>query len=201
VATLRALAAELGLKTSVEFHVDVSYEDVVRHLRGAVAGLHAMLDEHFGICVVEYQAAGAVAIAHDSAGPKMDIVVPSAPREDAVGFLATTETEFADAIVEVMTMRADAREAIAARARARSSKFSEAAFASGLRDAFVPLVYLTRRDDEMEASRRGGRRRRRRGSLKRRLRTRGDRRTTTTRGAATRRRGSRRGRRARKRML
>ena len=63
VATLRALAAELGVKTSVEFHVDVSYEDVVRHLRGAVAGLHAMLDEHFGICVVEYQAAGAVAIA------------------------------------------------------------------------------------------------------------------------------------------
>ena len=35
-----------------------------------------MVDEHFGICVVEYMAAGAVAIANKSGGPMSDIVVP-----------------------------------------------------------------------------------------------------------------------------
>ena len=35
-----------------------------------------MWNEHFGISVVEYMAAGLVTIAHDSGGPRMDIVVP-----------------------------------------------------------------------------------------------------------------------------
>ncbi|CAI5987253.1 unnamed protein product [Closterium sp. NIES-65] len=46
-------------------------------LGGATCGIHTMWDEHFGISVVEYMAAGAVPIAHNSAGPKMDIVVPA----------------------------------------------------------------------------------------------------------------------------
>ncbi len=34
-------------------------------------------NEHFGIGVVEMQASGAIPIAHNSAGPRMDIIVPS----------------------------------------------------------------------------------------------------------------------------
>lgn len=36
--------------------------DLVRLLGGAVAGIHSMIDEHFGISVVEYMAAGAIPI-------------------------------------------------------------------------------------------------------------------------------------------
>lgn len=35
-----------------------------------------MQDEHFGINVVEFMAAGLIPVVHASAGPMMDIVVP-----------------------------------------------------------------------------------------------------------------------------
>lgn len=42
----------------VEFAVNASFLEVQRWLKEAVGGLHTMLDEHFGISVVEYMAAG-----------------------------------------------------------------------------------------------------------------------------------------------
>lgn len=39
-----------------------SNRELVQLLGGAVAGLHSMIDEHFGISVVEYMAAGAIPI-------------------------------------------------------------------------------------------------------------------------------------------
>ena len=39
-------------------------------------GLHAMVNEHFGIGIAEYMAAGLVPVANSSGGPLMDIVVP-----------------------------------------------------------------------------------------------------------------------------
>ena len=83
LASLRALAAELRVEDSVEFHVDVPFATLRELLAGATAGLHTMVDEHFGICVVEYMAAGAVPVAHASAGPAMDIVVPAFKSADA----------------------------------------------------------------------------------------------------------------------
>lgn len=43
-------------------HVVLECSELVGLLGGAVAGLHTMTDEHFGIVVVEYMAAGAVPI-------------------------------------------------------------------------------------------------------------------------------------------
>ncbi len=42
----------------MEFCVNVPFADLLRLLSDAVAGLHTMVDEHFGISVVEYMAAG-----------------------------------------------------------------------------------------------------------------------------------------------
>jgi hypothetical protein len=42
----------------VEFCPGISHLELVKLLGGAVAGLHSMLDEHFGISIVEYMAAG-----------------------------------------------------------------------------------------------------------------------------------------------
>ncbi len=42
------------------------FSELYELLGEAVAGLHTMRDEHFGISVVEYMAAGAIPIAHRS---------------------------------------------------------------------------------------------------------------------------------------
>lgn len=55
---LQAYAAELGLSDHVEWYINVPYAELKAWLGGAVGGLHTMLDEHFGISVVEYMAAG-----------------------------------------------------------------------------------------------------------------------------------------------
>ncbi|MCD7463482.1 asparagine-linked glycosylation protein, partial [Datura stramonium] len=59
---LKDLAIKLNVDDHVEFHKNVLYSDLVRLLGGAVAGIHSMTDEHFGISVVEYMAAGAIPI-------------------------------------------------------------------------------------------------------------------------------------------
>jgi alpha-1,2-mannosyltransferase len=59
LAALQAYAEELGLSECVKWHVNVPYGELKQLLGGAVGGLHTMLDEHFGISVVEYMAAGA----------------------------------------------------------------------------------------------------------------------------------------------
>jgi alpha-1,2-mannosyltransferase len=55
---LQQYAEQLGLSEAVEWHVNVPYSKLKQLLGGAVGGLHTMLDEHFGISVVEYMAAG-----------------------------------------------------------------------------------------------------------------------------------------------
>jgi len=75
VYQLRLLANELKIKDRVEFYLDASWPEILDWLRKASVGVNGMWNEHFGIGVVEYQAAGLIAIVHNSAGPKMDIVI------------------------------------------------------------------------------------------------------------------------------
>ena len=153
LASLRSLAKALNVEDSVEFHVDVPFDKLRELLAGATAGLHTMVDEHFGICVVEYMAAGAIPVAHASAGPAMDIVVPAFANDEdetflrnhelneseseAVGFLASTEAEYAACMLRALRMHAAARDATARRARARAARFGEERFADGLRAALA----------------------------------------------------------------
>lgn len=76
VYELRLLANELQIKDSVEFHLDASWPEILEWLRRASVGVNGMWNEHFGIGVVEYQAAGLISVVHDSGGPTGDIVTP-----------------------------------------------------------------------------------------------------------------------------
>jgi alpha-1,2-mannosyltransferase len=74
VAELRKLCEELGVADRVDFVVNEPYAVLKRYLGESSVGLHCMWNEHFGIGVVEMMAAGLLTIAHDSGGPKADIV-------------------------------------------------------------------------------------------------------------------------------
>ncbi|KAL7107619.1 hypothetical protein ACP275_06G066700 [Erythranthe tilingii] len=138
---LKDRANELKLDNDVEFHKNVTYSNLVSLLGGATAGIHSMIDEHFGICVVEYMASGAIPIAHNSAGPKMDIVLSEDGKQ--TGFLAENVQEYADAILSIIRMPVNERLEMAAAARKRASLFSEQRFYQDMKAAVRPIMLNT----------------------------------------------------------
>jgi len=152
VAALQQLAADMGLRRGPEaspledgdwdiaFKLNIEFSELLILLGCAIAGLHTMRDEHFGIGVVEFLAAGAIAIAHDSAGPKLDIVVPTSQGRPT-GFLASCEDTYAAALRTVLEMPEAQRSRIATDARESvAERFSEAAFGKGFLDSVAPLL-------------------------------------------------------------
>jgi alpha-1,2-mannosyltransferase len=98
VAALQDKARGLGLGDRVEFKLNVKFAELLSVVETAEAGLHTMWNEHFGISVVELMAAGLITLAHNSGGPKSDIITPGEN-----GFLAETAEEYADLLRHVFT--------------------------------------------------------------------------------------------------
>ncbi|KAG8194103.1 hypothetical protein JTE90_003044 [Oedothorax gibbosus] len=119
---LKNLCENLGILKNVEFKVNLSFRDVMKEMENASVALHTMRDEHFGIGIVECMSAGLVMIAHDSGGPKMDIVVDF--NEKKTGFLATDIQSFADAMTNVWNMKETDLYEIRKCARESVSRFS-----------------------------------------------------------------------------
>lgn len=143
VYELRLQANELKIKDSVEFHLDASWPEILDWLRKASVGVNGMWNEHFGIGVVEYQAAGLISVVHDSGGPKRDIVTKidgeptgmvKAPFCDLLltkpqGFHAITATDFAQGFEAALSLPAEAKLAMRKRARQSAKRFTEEEFA------------------------------------------------------------------------
>ena len=140
LADIQQSVKDLELADSVQFLVDASYEQVKRELSRASVGIHTMIDEHFGICIVEYMAAGAVPVAHASGGPLLDIVRDQP--DGFTGFTADSVEEYAEILGHLLSMRRSEREEIAARARERSKLFSETKFSAGFIDSLIATRVL-----------------------------------------------------------
>ncbi|KAL1959227.1 hypothetical protein VTO42DRAFT_2733 [Malbranchea cinnamomea] len=124
---LRLLAHELKIRDHTTFICDASWPTVLDHLRRASIGTNAMWNEHFGIGVVEYQAAGLISVVHDSGGPKQDIVVDLG--DGGTGFRASTETEYAAAFETALALPDEEKVAMRLRARRSARRFSDEEFA------------------------------------------------------------------------
>ncbi|KAG6816796.1 hypothetical protein H0H87_002765 [Tephrocybe sp. NHM501043] len=132
VEGLRTLAKELKIevRSHVEFIINAPYPDMLRLLSKASIGMNTMVDEHFGINVVEYMAAGVIPVVHASGGPLKDIVVPV--NGEPTGYHADDPDTFAEALHTALTL--NPTEDLAIRKRARSwalQRFSEEEFETG----------------------------------------------------------------------
>ena len=104
VDELRAFAVnELGLVEGCDFAfaLSVSKSELDLYMDRALIGIHTMWNEHFGIGIVEMMQRGCIVVAHNSGGPRADIVT-----NGTTGYLASDEREFAlvlDRVANEMT--------------------------------------------------------------------------------------------------
>lgn len=64
VQDLQNVCAHLAVDDHVEFKINLPFEDLKSEIAQGLIGLHTMLDEHFGIAVVEMLASGLITLAH-----------------------------------------------------------------------------------------------------------------------------------------
>ncbi|KAK0792316.1 asparagine-linked glycosylation protein [Friedmanniomyces endolithicus] len=114
------------IKDHVQFVVNAKWPQILDFLKSSSVGVNGMWNEHFGIGVVEYQAAGLISVVNDSGGPKADIVVEIDGKP--TGFRATTPEQFAAGFAEALSLPADEAFAMRQRARKSSWRFSEQVF-------------------------------------------------------------------------
>ncbi|XP_036022639.1 GDP-Man:Man(3)GlcNAc(2)-PP-Dol alpha-1,2-mannosyltransferase isoform X1 [Onychomys torridus] len=126
VNQLRKLSENLGVQENVEFKINISFDELKNYLSEATIGLHTMWNEHFGIGVVECMAAGTIILAHNSGGPKLDIVIPH--EGQITGFLAESEEGYAETMAHILSLSSEKRLQIRKTARASVSRFSDQEF-------------------------------------------------------------------------
>jgi len=131
---LKEMVKEMGIDDSVEFYHDVDNATLKELLQHSIVGLHAMTDEHFGICIVEYMAFGAIPIAHNSGGPKMDIV-----QHGVDGFLASDAISYAAALEGAFGMNDEKLSEMIENGKRKSLHFSEENFNAGMYDALKTM--------------------------------------------------------------
>ncbi|CAK9005811.1 2-mannosyltransferase (Asparagine-linked glycosylation protein 11 homolog) (Glycolipid 2-alpha-mannosyltransferase) [Durusdinium trenchii] len=96
---LRRFAEKCGVAASVDFRVNVPFAELKEALSEALMGVHTMWNEHFGIAPVEMMAAGVILVAHNSGGPRLDIV-----EHGVTGFLASSADEYAEVFARVLDL-------------------------------------------------------------------------------------------------
>ena len=57
-----------------------------------------MTEEHFGIGIVELMASGIITIAHNSGGPRADII------KKEIGYLCSSASEYSQTILKIIAM-------------------------------------------------------------------------------------------------
>ncbi|PVI07762.1 glycosyltransferase family 4 protein [Periconia macrospinosa] len=140
VYNYRLLAHELNIKEQVEFVCDAKWPEMLNWMQRSSVGVNGMWNEHFGIGVVEYQAAGLISVVNNSGGPKLDIVVEIDGKP--TGFHASTSEEYADGFRRALSMSPEETLAMRRRARKSAGRFTDKGFADKWLQNMDQLVRL-----------------------------------------------------------
>lgn len=141
VDELRKLSRVLNIQDNVEFVLNQPYSVLKDFFRRASIGIHTMWNEHFGIGVVEMMAAGLVTVAHNSGGPKSDIILrpwnyETLSADDTcqpTGCLASTVDEYATAMYEIFKRKPDEIMCVRECGRSSTERFSDEEFVYSLK--------------------------------------------------------------------
>lgn len=136
VQQLQAKIDSLALQSTVKICTNQSYDVIQFFLSIAQIGLHTMWNEHFGISVVEMMAAGLLTVAHNSGGPKEDII-----DVNITGFLADSVESYVKALERIYRHYDDYRVSIQTAAREKAQTFSDELFISQTLACLERFVY------------------------------------------------------------
>ena len=117
----------MGVKDFVKFLPNGTKEQILEEFSKAKIGIHTMVDEHFGITLIEMMAAGLILVTHNSAGAKDDILV-SFDDGSKPGFLVENEEEYVDQIEEILLRYEKMKNIIIPASTKRAEIFSDEAF-------------------------------------------------------------------------
>lgn len=138
VETLKEKIRSSGLEKHVIIATGVSNDELKEYFARCAVGLHTMSHEHFGIGIVELQAAAVVPLANDSAGPKADIVV------EGTGMLASTLEEYTDKLAQLLTITDEKWKFMATKARENAARFSDEAFVQHIQQCYEKIPPIKR---------------------------------------------------------
>ncbi len=126
IRKLRELAKRQGIAKKVFIETDVPLSTLRSRLASSMVYVHAMVNEHFGISVVQAMAAGLVTIVHKSGGPFEDII-----ERGKWGFYFQDTRELASKIITILEDRTLWRE-YHIRSLSRCKVFDAANFKKGM---------------------------------------------------------------------
>ncbi|CAG8512704.1 2338_t:CDS:10, partial [Paraglomus occultum] len=139
VKQLKEQCKNLNIEHNVIFETNAPFAKLIDWMAKAKVGIHTMWNEHFGIGIVEYMAGGVIPLAHNSGGPKMDIVVSY--KGDKTGFLASDDESYASALHTIFTMSDLQQRNIQINARQLAmEKFSEKVFKDSILDVLKSIL-------------------------------------------------------------
>lgn len=139
VDALNLLANKLNLAENVEFQINASFDTLLHELKTSRIGIHTMENEHFGIGIVEFMAAGCIPVAHNSGGPRSDIIPEK--NKTTIGFRATTANEYAEKMDLILGMNTTQAREIQTNGRLYVENiFSDEAFDTSFYNAIEPLM-------------------------------------------------------------
>ncbi|KAH9807594.1 family 4 glycosyltransferase [Melampsora americana] len=150
VEFLKKRCIELNLEDKVELKVNVEWDELKTLLSEALVGISTMIDEHFGISIVEFMASGLVPLVHSSGGPLMDII-----QSNQTGYFATDSDSFANQLETIFNLSEIECQQIRMKARRVSEeKFSVQVFEEAWEDGIQQVLKFgqsrVRRKDKVQ---------------------------------------------------